>query len=55
MIHAENIYSARFKMIQGVTTLTQIVFHEPTEEAVGDFASSLSRATASSGATRHWQ
>jgi hypothetical protein len=38
MIHAENIYSARFKMIQGVTTLIQIVFHEPTEEAVGDFA-----------------
>jgi hypothetical protein len=38
MIHAENIYSARFAFVNGVTTLTQIVFHEPTEEAVGDFA-----------------
>lgn len=38
LIHAENIYSARFKTIKGIVTLTQIVFHEATEEAVGDFA-----------------
>jgi hypothetical protein len=37
LIHAENIYSARFETIDGVVTLTQIVFHEPTEEAIGFF------------------
>lgn len=38
MIHAENIYSARFVTISGKVILTQIVFHEPTEEAAGNFA-----------------
>jgi hypothetical protein len=37
LIHAENIYSARFKTIGGVVTLTQIVFHEATEESAGEF------------------
>jgi hypothetical protein len=38
MIHAENIYSARFVTLRGIITLTQIVFHEATEEAFGEFA-----------------
>lgn len=44
LIHAENIYSARFRTINGVITLTQIVFHESTEESAGEFATyTLSR------------
>jgi hypothetical protein len=37
LIHAENIYSNRFATIQGKVVLTQLVLHEATEEAIGDF------------------
>jgi hypothetical protein len=38
LIHAENIYSARFATVLGKVVLTQLVLHEATEEVAGEFS-----------------